>query len=559
VSIAIHAPRYRRLTPFALLDDILTLLKPSLAKHKGCTIIDLFPGEGLWSRKLHDVVQPKLHHIIEPVNSVHAKTWQEMVKTLGPEYILSPTSVNLDKVVQISDLHTLLPASINEGSPDIFPPGSEQQTNNSVLFLVNLARFPHKATTNKVPRHKSPNDAFTHLMLEQFRHRSGFQKDGAIRALMWTTQNDKYVTLPRTILKRSAKDGDFQEVYFGQEIACEHGHEFMGRRPPVQDVESADQTLARMQEQGIEIPAHRRSKMHQALLDSFAEAKGKHELPQLMQDVQEIYALERVEVLGGFSEQQRGEEGDKRKRKNSAEVTRLAELRQKLDDLVDMKPFPASQRKNTMSVVIATLNLFAYEQLLRRQYPDGPKLELHTDEERTHMKSLQIAVEDAWNSHSGRERRRVNDIEAVIDNSEALRLKLLDWDNRPYEPLGVLDSEFDPPYALALLDYQPRPRPAFLKAGRSIIKTPFITLVRYHLESRIGLVLDQIAHGAAEALLPQCPTISDPAKGGHVHLEHVRVRVLTYEMLVELNAAWEAWPFKLPDAVLKERMVQTYI
>lgn len=175
------------------------------------------------------------------------------------------------------------------------------------------------------------------------------------------------------------------------------------------------------------------------------------------------------------------------------------------------------------------------------------------------MKALQIAVEDAWNSHSGRERRRVNDIEAVIDNSEALRLKLLDWDNRPYEPLGVLDSEFDPPYALALLDYQPRPRPAFLKAGRSIIKTPFITLVRYHLESRIGLVLDQIAHGAAEALLPQCPTISDPAKGGHVHLEHVRIRVLTYEMLVELNAAWEAWPFKLPDAVLKERMVQTYI
>ena len=72
-------------------------------------------------------------------------------------------------------------------------------------------------------------------------------------------------------------------------------------------------------------------------------------------------------------------------------------------------------------------------------------------------------------------------------------------------------------------------------------------------------MLDQIAHGAAEALLPQCKTILDPAKGGHVHVEHVRVRLLTYEMLVELNAAWEAWPFKLPDTVLKERMVQTYL
>ena len=72
----------------------------------------------------------------------------------------------------------------------------------------------------------------------------------------------------------------------------------------------------------------------------------------------------------------------------------------------------------------------------------------------------------------------------------------------------------------------------------------------------IPAALDRLSHGAAEALLPQCPTICDPLKGGRMeqNLQHFRVRMLTLEHWRELAEAWYAWPFRKSDMELYAEM-----
>ncbi len=41
-------------------------MKPSLERHVGCDLIDIYPGAGLWSRKLHEALQPRSHILMEP-------------------------------------------------------------------------------------------------------------------------------------------------------------------------------------------------------------------------------------------------------------------------------------------------------------------------------------------------------------------------------------------------------------------------------------------------------------------------------------------------------------
>lgn len=38
----------------------------SLDIHKGCDILDINPGAGLWSQKLHAYLQPRSHVLMEP-------------------------------------------------------------------------------------------------------------------------------------------------------------------------------------------------------------------------------------------------------------------------------------------------------------------------------------------------------------------------------------------------------------------------------------------------------------------------------------------------------------
>jgi len=491
--------------------------------------------------------------VCEPDNSPHIKTWESKIEELGSSYILSTFPADIVENYTFTSFKSFLPEDITAESSKIFPSDpSESVVNDSIILLVNLARYPHKSILNRLRRSLSPNDALTYFMLEHFRYRTTIQQAGAIRILMWSTQNDKYNVMPRSTNSRTVADLDFQEVYFAQEVAGQHDFPYHGRRPPVHDIQSGLEAGLRMKEKGIEIPPHRRSAIHQEVYQSLSEAESTGSEPSIVRELNEYRSMEDDLATGNLPLHRPRREGeDGRKRHDSERWLRLQELRKKFDDLVGMKPFFLHMNQAVLCVVNAVRDMFDYDTALRKRYPEGDALELRTDEERAVMKTYEDAVEAAWTSFSGRELRRRVNIEVILDNLLALRMqpRLLDWDNRESEPLGCFDEEFDPPHALALLDYQPRPRAAVLANGRSIVRNPFMSILRYHLEDNIIKSLNDIAHGAAEALIPQCPTLKD------LHLEHIKVKLLTYEMFAELYAAWEKWPFKISVSRLLQRVV----
>lgn len=59
--------------------------------------------------------------------------------------------------------------------------------------------------------------------------------------------------------------------------------------------------------------------------------------------------------------------------------------------------------------------------------------------------------------------------------------------------------------------------------------------------------LDKLQHGLSQ-IMDSCPSLRDPDKGGRMNMHHLRVRVLTAEMIEELVKAYRDWPFKEPGS-----------
>lgn len=439
----------------------------------------------------------------------------------------------------------------------------QENINNTILLLVNTSRIVKKSKRlNKIAASDSPSEPLIYLMLENLRYKTGLQSAGAVRILLWTTQNDKYNILPRDVAHRNKIDIDSQEVYFAQEITGEADFSAATRRGPTYDVLSAYQTALRMKESGVELPEHRRPGLHQKILDSMAANEGTGDLPEVISQVNELRDLESAALRGDFPTYVPHAPGeDKRRSKYSKQYMRLLELREQLNALTGYIERRHHDLDSYVSVFTAIRNIFDYERDLRRKYPDGDRLELHTEEERAMMKAMEDRLEQAWEARSGREFRRRRAVSMLVDNEEALRITppLLDWDRRFTEPLNCFSHEFDPPNVLSLLDLQPLADGPYVRDGRSTTRTPFINLLRYMRADTIFNGLNSMAHGAADAIIPQCPSLTDPAKGGHVHLENVTVRLLTHDQFKELNDAWNRWPFKVSDEVLQTRINLTSI
>jgi len=145
---------------------------------------------------------------------------------------------------------------------------------------------------------------------------------------------------------------------------------------------------------------------------------------------------------------------------------------------------------------------------------------------------------------------RGNDIENFWQKHDSRKAFMVEppillWDQRKTEPLKVYAEEFFPKHELALLDIQPKPLPPILLENwpnnYEIYEFILFTLNQNPTQSvRAGMMA--LVPGAID-LIDQCPSITDPNKGGNMDLDLMNVRNLTLEMYIELVTAWAKWPF----------------
>ncbi|KAK1625055.1 hypothetical protein BDP81DRAFT_328830 [Colletotrichum phormii] len=501
-----------------LCDDILKYIGPTLERHVGCDLVDINPGAGVWSRKLHEVLQPRTHILMEPDDELYRPFLQPLLE--NPNTKLIPQSGIL-----WDELNEVL-GHIQNQVPQPRGPDIEPTRNDTLLVTANLAFFPKKRYRN----FDSVASLVLFQLISSIRTGTLFQKYGLVRMLVWANNDDQRSFLARNLQgrRKSSIEAEFACEWLGV-VAGKEAYSNSDSKRDVWhvrdrwiDIDSTMDTLERMRKNGLEMPEGRK-------LDSTTQAEqgavgtGRHagvQTPYLSRPyMAELKELE-DELAAGILDTS----------STSKPFKRLKFLRH------TVKTHEEDAEKN--KILLAEM----YELSRLRANKAGTDAELGERER-------------AWEAKvSALGKNFLIDFRVLRDNLHIFRQDppVMLWDRRPYEPLAVSPAEFFPNVECCLLDIQPKAMYPLLRQsgpGTSHAGDMFelfrASMLAQGLEP-VSKSLERIWPGAAEGILPHCPSLRDPAQGGLNATGSAELcsRVLNEKQWMELMEAFMAWPFR---------------
>ncbi|KAK2060088.1 S-adenosyl-L-methionine-dependent methyltransferase [Colletotrichum caudatum] len=505
-----------------LCDDILQYIGPTLERHRGCDLVDINPGAGVWSTKLHDFLQPRSHLLMEPDADLYQPFLEPLLQR--PNTQLLPQSGLLWK-----ELNEAL-AHIQNQTPRPRDPAVVPERNDTLLVTANIAFYPKK-------RYRA-FDSVTQLVLYQLissiRAGTLFQKYGLVRMLVWTGPDEERIFLAKNVQGR-------KKSTLEAESACEWLAEVACRDVPLDtkgdtwfvrdrwiDVDSARNTKARMEASGFRVPEGRKQQMTKRLEEQATAEKR----PQAGVQVPHLHRPYLAEIKELEQESSNGTL-DRKKRLRLQYLQHQSQRHEEhaanyLDLLEEMKAIAQ----------------------LRQSIGDGDG-----DSDKAAVEVELAARDRAWNERVGALGKNfLIDFRLIRDNLHLFQQDppALLWDRRPYEPLAVRADEFFPNVECTLLDIQPKAvDPLLLQTGPGTSRAGdvFEMLQRSMLEVKIDPVsrsVERVWPGAAEGILPHCPSLRDPARGGLPGTGHGELcaRALNDRQWKELLEGFMAWPFR---------------
>lgn len=524
-------------TFLTLSDDVIQRLAPSLAQHIGCTIIDINPGIGLWSAKLHDYLKPRNHILIEPKQDVCQPFLQPLLDAPGSRYRLIDWP---DKHIWQPDRYVkegLLHDAEGLGGP----PPTTKEPNNSILIIANLVG--QQSPIIGESKFKSSASALMKAVdySRAARHRVGFLKYGPTRMLMWLSDEDKRSLLPRTVGYRG-KIALYMEAHLKIEeiVGFPQASDSSSRREDALDIESSRRVAERMREKDIKIPPHRQIRLEDRRYELVQTSRHWHK---------ELQELEEGFRTGKFKQNVEGpaatsDDGHIARTKNEKGRGRKSQIY--TPEFKRMRMF-----RNVFNGEIA--NIDKINSVLKGQERiDKMDLDLHREDikpsEREDMiKALNASIQDYKSELRSLTNKQLTRLYFLDDDRRAMAMNppLLMWDRREAEPLLAREDEFHTPAQIALLDFQPNMANKFPMTMEQSIYFDLISTSLLSPAGHAGLErLRTTAPGAFEALVPQVPAIQDPAKGGRYDIDSVRARTMIPEIFHSLALAWDKWAFK---------------
>lgn len=524
------ADRYRvNVVSEKLCNDIIDYIRPTLARHEGCDILDIFPGAGIWSTALHDAVKPRSHLLLEPDAKFYEPVLKPLLERPGTK-ILENSGIVWDELVPV-----LTPAHLphqveRKPSPDQVP-----ERNDTLLVTINLSMYPKR----RFGKFDSLAQLVLFQMLASIRPGSLFQKYGLVRMLIWTSDPDKTTVLPRNLQRRNRTA---VETELATDWTCEiagadiedSGDWF--RRDKNIDLESVGLALRRMEQLGIKTPPGRASQLMREYLELEEPPVAGGKAPRVHDRYfAELEALERDAAAGLL-------------KPGSAEAKRLTNLRYWI-------------RSTHLRFERAHDVLREYNNVMKAYREAG------SDPERL---AVAASLAQAWNDRMKSLDKAVQrECFLHIDNVSILHQDppILNWDRRYAEPLVVDKDEFFPNVPCALLDVQPKAAARVLReiGPRSTHAGDAADLIFRSLFSNsttpISNALESINPGARNGVLEHCPSITDPMAGGSPigGLGELPTRRLNQRHLVEIMEGWMKWPFRPEFSELVTRTSEDYM
>lgn len=520
-------------------EHVIARLAPSLSPYQHCDIVDFSPGVGLWSAALHEHLKPRRHVLVED-DDVFVPFLQPLLDKPGSRFQLARypnfTNDTLDRIVQDRLSHGAEPTDV----------GPRSTNDRALLLVANLGQSQPKRWRG------FPSISNLHLyqmIVEAHKHPT-FSRYGRVRMLVWTAHGDYRMILPKCVVDRrkstleveACVENIFEIASAVRKNVMERGHEI--------DLQSAVEVTRDMIQRGVETPECRKGQLQleaEAVIagqtvGSSSSPKGEgrdweRELATLARRFQQGQFAKFAE--GDSAKKQDGSKTDRRRgvrRNYTPEYYRLASLR-----------YHARRHKKLMD--------------LARSGDHGRREDTHDGVSSEDMQNPSALAADSTIGATKpltTSLRQLLEKKKYLDDQKALKNRppLLLWDRRPNEPLLVRADEFYPKTALSLLEIHPKPlAPELAKHPHSWELYEYITQTLFRQPRQpMAEVIESLALGAAEALIPNVPALRDPAKGGEPDLAKLRVRVVTHEMIVGMLKAWEAWRDHPPREDLLLRM-----
>ncbi|KAI1000084.1 hypothetical protein K3495_g8115 [Podosphaera aphanis] len=519
-----------------LCDETIERLAPSLEKHKGCDIIDLNPGVGLWSSKLHEFLQPRTHILMEP----HPQTFMPILKPLleAPDSKYRLVAENGMNWAHLEN--TLTPEFLPH--QEVLEAGDPRhnQLNNTLLVIANIGTFQPRRYLGFF----SLGGVVIYQFLTAIRTRALFYKFGKVRVLLWMNLSDAKV-LPKSVgLRRKVSVEAMASCEHIESVVESDDVNYINREKRL-DIERVRLVEESMTKKGIRIPEGRETSALKAMRSGETGIEIEELSPRCLQnelrDLEERYAkgeFEKEYVAISTSKTAKG----KPYYRNTAEYDRMCNLARRNRRRV-AKTYQLFELADQFEEII---NLYKQSRL-------APTTESAKD--LAHQAKTKT---DEW--------KEVNSSLSPFDVAELLHLcdnrrifsqnpPGLFWDRREAEPLLAHPNEFYPNKALSLLDIRPRNVPLF--AENSLAHDVFLYIIM-----QITLVpaqslkeaLDSLAPGALDWLTAECPSLTDPLRDGFPDLDLFSARCTTFEMIMELTEAWLRWPFRPSREELLHRL-----
>lgn len=548
-----------------LVRDTVEYIKPTLERHKGCDLISVYPGAGLWTKALHDAVQPRSHLLLEPDDHLYRPFLQPLLDNEGVR-LIPKSGIIWDELNEVLSPKNL-PHQVEIKRSNHEPP----PRNDTLLVSINIAMYPKK----KYQAFESLSRMVLYQLVHSLRTSTLYQKYGRVRMLVWVLDDEKMQILPRVPhnRRRLAIEGEMSTEYVAEVCGADSSAAMAGKttvRTPVIgedgstsaadpnwttkrwgqiDLESVRQTLNRMHDAGIEVPKGREShqlqrfrKLGLALDEPISLTERLYVTPR--QTDLELETLKKIE-----EKQQKG-----RKDPESATVAMGKPPR----TAVEKRIFTLQHyHKRLEKVYQETIDFMAKFDEVCELYKAVPRAKTPAGRlaKRVKAKKLEAKLDEAMaktppyvfkNILTGRDTVHMLRQPAELG-------PVLSWDRRPYEPLpSHAATDFFPNVPCALLDIQPKVADPLVRAigndsnNSGDLMDLMLGAFLGQRSKSIGLLLDNIYPGTQEGIMPLCTSLTDPAKGGipTTGSTAINARILNQGQLLEVLDQFMRWPFR---------------
>ncbi|KAJ5820138.1 hypothetical protein N7474_005729 [Penicillium riverlandense] len=426
-----------------LCDDILHRLSPFLRRDAPLDILDLWPGCGLWSSKVNDLLRPRRHVLIEPTLQYFGPMLRPLANS-KPCYEL--LSMNIYKQNNWDDIMT-------KYLPEQGPPSR----NNTDSLPKNDALLVLASPTLPVSKrdHYTPSRWWSHLM-ESCMQQTGLHRYGSVRVLASLPVSEMQAVLPRAVHHRK------RASILTDTVAL---HTFEVASPYDSDTEllcnikgwdvltrGAKRVAERTAAQGITTPAGREPVAIPMAPES-PEA-GKNPLPHIPR----LFVDSHKQIMKDIARGRQAEKKDtpdkqKHKRIASTAISRLKHENSQAHarEVIAKMALELDELSRTLSRAAANPN------------QSQEQLKVLDDQIATLQSALSEKTDRALVKFRNPALQRIDDDRAA-EQSNNFDDSILLWDRRPFEPLRIdPEEEYPREKSRCLVYFEADPNPPIIQ------------------------------------------------------------------------------------------------